>query len=447
MDWLIRFPGNHRILFAFLVLLLVLLAGRLLFWRGKQKRTSRPSLAEALKGLMVGRPVHRTARRAVRTSGLPGDPPLQKCDVDVLPGKGEEHTLRERMGSPNFKGRALADEPRGIVVWFATDRRREASDSVSFSGKRSEAEGGPAAMTYGTAYITLPPGHVTGRIEQRHFWNVLVDENDGYRFIVIHPPQVLSVTRFFSDVAAHVRDSSRKDVLVFVHGYRVGFDDGLKRLAQIAVDLGFEGAPILYSWPSKRRLFGYGVDSATVRWTVPHLETFLTDVIRQTAADRIYLLAHSLGTDALTTVLQLVRRSMGDAVRPLFRHVVLAAPDIDAGTFATVATEITPLAGLVTLYASATDRPLAISGRLLHGYARAGHVRGGLVVAPPMETIDATGLDSTFLRHSYFGSTDPMLSDMHELLFMDARADDRFGLIRRDTDVRGRFWQFAPRSR
>jgi len=447
MGWLSHFPGDHRILFALLVLPLLVFALTRLFSGGTQKRTSGPFLVDALRRLMTGRPIHRTARRQVRTSGLPEDPPLQKYDLDVLPGKGEELTLRERMGPPNFKDRALPDEPRGVVVWFATDRRRETSDSVSFSAKRSDADGAGAAMTYGTAYITLPPGHVTGRIEQRHFWHVLIDPDDGKRFIVIHPPQVLSVARFFSDVAAHVRDSSRKDVLVFVHGYRVGFDDGLKRLAQISVDLGFEGAPILYSWPSKRRLFGYGVDSATVRWTVPHLETFLGDVIRQTGAERIYLLAHSLGTDALTTVLQLLRRSMGEAARPLFRHVVLAAPDIDAGTFATVATEITPLAHLVTLYASATDRPLAISGGLLHGYARAGHVKGGLVVAPPMETIDATGLDSTFLRHSYFGSADPMLSDMHELLFMDMHADDRFGLVRRDTDVRGRFWQFAPRSR
>jgi hypothetical protein len=65
MDWLIRFPQDHRILFA-LVLLLLVFGGSQLFWRGKRKRTSRPSLGEALKRIMVGKPIRRTAGPAAR---------------------------------------------------------------------------------------------------------------------------------------------------------------------------------------------------------------------------------------------------------------------------------------------------------------------------------------------------------------------------------------------
>jgi esterase/lipase superfamily enzyme len=169
-------------------------------------------------------------------------------------------------------------------------------------------------------------------------------------------------------------------------------------------------------------------------------------VIKRTGAERLYLLAHSLGNDALTTVLQLMRRSMGATVKPVFRHVVLAAPDVDAGAFEVTATEITPLAQTVTLYASATDWALRVSGGAVHGHRRAGQTAGGLVVVPPMETIDATGIDSSFLKHSYFGSTDPLLSDMHSLLFEDERAEERYGLLHNDSDPRGRFWQFAPRG-
>jgi len=332
-------------------------------------------------------------------------------------------------------------------VWFGTDRQREASHIVRFSGERAQARRPSDTMTYGTAYVTLPPGHVTGRIEQRRRWQIFADPEDARRFVVIHPPQILSLERFFDDIALHVRDASRKDVLVFVHGYNVSFDDGLKRLAQIAVDLGFDGAPVLYSWPSEHRARDYGVDAANIRWTASHLEAFLGNVIKRTKAERIYLLAHSLGNDAVTTVLQLLRRSMStDDVRPMFRHVVLAAPDIDGGTFETTATEITPLAQLVTLYAAATDRALLLSGGPVHGHPRAGQATGGLVVVPPMETIDATGIDSSFLKHSYFGSADPLLSDMHALLFKDERAAERYGLLHNDTNPRGRFWQFAPRG-
>jgi esterase/lipase superfamily enzyme len=355
------------------------------------------------------------------------DPPSGRFDTDVLPAPPlkagtrplQEPTLRERLGPPDFKRAPSETAPRGAVLWFATDRSQASSGVVGFTGDRAN---GRLPMSYGTAYVTLPPKHVTGRIEQRRFWQIFADPDDARRFVVIHPPQLLSVGRFWDDVSGHVRESSRRDVLVFVHGYNVSFDAGLKRLAQITVDLGFEGAPLLYSWPSGSQARKYGVDAATIRWTAPHLEAFLRDVIAHTLADRIYLLAHSLGNDALTSVLQLLRRTLPHTPAPLFRQVVLAAPDVDAGAFEITATEITPLAHLVSLYASQTDRALSLSGSVVHKYPRAGSVTGGLVVVPPMETIDATGVDSSFLKHSYFGSTDPLLGDLHQLLLTDTRA-------------------------
>jgi hypothetical protein len=190
---------------------------------------------------------------------------IQRLEAHVWPGdttrvayEGDgpaQQTLRERLGPPDFKNAASKTDPRGVVVWFGTDRQRESSYVVRFSGERAQFQNPleTVAMRYGTAYITLPPSHVTGQIEQRRCWQIFADPLDARRFVVIHPPQILPEDRFFEDVAFHVREASRKDVLVFVHGYNVSFDDGLKRLAQITVDLGFEGAPILYSWPSESR--------------------------------------------------------------------------------------------------------------------------------------------------------------------------------------------------
>ena len=41
-----------------------------------------------------------------------------------------------------------------------------------------------------------------------------------------------------------------KQVFVFVHGFNVSFENALRRTAQIAYDLNFDGAPFLFSWPS-----------------------------------------------------------------------------------------------------------------------------------------------------------------------------------------------------
>ncbi|MFX7906697.1 alpha/beta hydrolase, partial [Acinetobacter baumannii] len=40
------------------------------------------------------------------------------------------------------------------------------------------------------------------------------------------------------------------DVLVFVHGYNVSFEDAARRAGQLAVDLKFGGRTLLYSWAS-----------------------------------------------------------------------------------------------------------------------------------------------------------------------------------------------------
>ena len=39
-------------------------------------------------------------------------------------------------------------------------------------------------------------------------------------------------------------------VLVFVHGYNTGFDDGVYRVTQIAQDTRYPGTPMLFSWAS-----------------------------------------------------------------------------------------------------------------------------------------------------------------------------------------------------
>jgi hypothetical protein len=49
------------------------------------------------------------------------------------------------------------------------------------------------------------------------------------------------------------------------------------------------------------------------------------------------------------------------------------------------------------------------------------------LVVEGIETIDVTGLDSSFAGHSYIGSNDPVLSDLYWLL-SDMVASNRFGL-------------------
>lgn len=105
-------------------------------------------------------------------------------------------------------------------------------------------------------------------------------------------------------------------------------------------------------------------------------------------------------------------------------HLVLAAPDIDADTFAELAGTLQRLSKRVTLYESSNDRAIHASKRL-HGNPRAGEP---LLVLPGLDTIDASAIDTDFLGHSYFSDNWPLLSDLHALISRDEAPGSRFGL-------------------
>src|SRR5258708_7686924 len=116
-------------------------------------------------------------------------------------------------------------------------------------------------------------------------------------------------------------------------------------------DLGFDGAPIAYSWPSEGSLVRYAVDLNNNEWTIQHLRWFLEDLSARSGATTIHIIAHSMGNRALVNALnQLVSRNT--PARPRFGQVLLMAPDIDAGTFVQLAHALENCADRVTLYAS-----------------------------------------------------------------------------------------------
>ncbi|MFZ2407417.1 MAG: alpha/beta fold hydrolase [Methylobacter sp.] len=246
---------------------------------------------------------------------------------------------------------------------------------------------------------------------------------------------------FFSSLRSQIKNSKEKQAFVFVHGYNVSFEDAARRTAQMAYDLGFDGAPIFFSWPSQDKTAAYTVDEANQEWAVPHLKTFLTGVSSRTGAKKIYLIAHSMGTRALSAAL----REMANE-RPnhrLFKEVVLAAPDIDAEVFQRdIFPKIQPLAGRITLYASSKDKALQAS-KLVHAYSRAGESEiNRLVIAPGLDTVDASLVDTSFLGHSYYADNRSVISDLYYLL-SNGNPPGQRNLLEKNRKSQ-KYWAFKP---
>ncbi len=290
-----------------------------------------------------------------------------------------------------------------VRVFYATDRGRTgSSDPDDFYC------GDFASLEYGRVEVSIPSTHESGELEGP---SILRFEfrADPDKHIVLNSVEPILKNDFFRAVRDSMEVADSREAFVFIHGYNVSFHAAARRAAQLAHDLEFAGVPFFYSWPSDGKLLRYAADEQDVRLTVPNLTSFLTDVVRLTDAERVHIVAHSMGSRALAAALTEIGR---DVSEPLFGEVIFAAPDIDAREFRTmIAPAIVGTAERITLYASSNDKALGLS-QFLHNYPRAGDSGEALTVVEGIETIDASVIDTSLLGHSYFADAAKLVSDL-----------------------------------
>lgn len=326
------------------------------------------------------------------------------------------------------------DGVRGVRVFFATDRSMDvtAAPNQRFGAGRSDVK-------YGTSFVSIPTAHVAGELESPSLLRFEFSE-DPAKHVVMMNAVVKPKDRFFSELAARVHGSTTKQGFIFVHGYNVSFEDAARRTAQISYDLGFDGAPIFYSWPSQATVKGYTVDESNIEWSQANLKAFFADVLARSDAQQIHLVAHSMGSRAVTRAVASLLTENPDA-RIRLGELILTAPDIDADIFKRdIAPVLAAAQQSTTLYSSSGDIALAAS-KEVNGYARAGDAGDGLVVVPGIETIDATSVDTDLYGHSYFAEARSVLSDISYLMRTGLRANQRPGLTPLASSD-GIYWSF-----
>lgn len=308
-----------------------------------------------------------------------------------------------------------------VDVFYATDRKIISSESIS-----NRYGDGRDQVKYGIAKVSIPRNHKMGALEGPTLWR-LEFRSDPDNHVVVLNFEPLDSSAFFQSIETQTKLSKRKSAFIFVHGYNVTFEDAARRTAQIHYDLGFEGTPVFYSWPSAGEISKYTVDESNVAWSTGNLESFLRDFAENSKADRIYLIGHSMGTRSLTGAYAALIAKQPE-LRKKFVEIILAAPDIDSDVFKRdIAPAMLAGEGNITLYASSEDHPLQLSKKI-HGYPRAGDSGSGLVVIKGMESIDSTGMGTDFLNHSYAVENRSILSDISNIIRNGLRAQDRPGL-------------------
>ena len=159
-------------------------------------------------------------------------------------------------------------------------------------------------------------------------------------------------------------------------------------------------------------------DEASVSASVKYFKQFLTALIQKSGASKLHIIAHSMGNRLVVDTLEKLAAEKV-AFQSIIRHVVLAAPDIDASVFKQQVVPAFKGVNRVTLYASSEDKALQISMSMRAQYPRAGQSGSNICLIKGVDTIDASKVGTTWLGHGYFADTKALIDDIHMLITND----------------------------
>jgi len=258
----------------------------------------------------------------------------------------------------------------------------------------------------GICDVTVPTSYVpgTGVIPRPVRIGQIELPEDPSRHVVLHEVLTLEESEFFARLREDVArpENPEREAFVFIHGYNNTFKGAAYRTALIARDLEFPGPAIFFSWPSRGELEDYPADEEAADYSVPYVRDFIEKVSRHSGARKLHLFAHSMGNRPLTEALQTLLRGEWPE-KECVKEVILAAPDIPQQRFRTqLLPDLVGKGPRVTLYASSRDLALATS-KAVHKQPRAGQGGPFVVLAPGLDTVDASGIEQPILSlgHNY----------------------------------------------
>jgi esterase/lipase superfamily enzyme len=366
-------------------------------------------------------------------------------DAQLQPPPAANRGSLPRPGEIAGKDRRYQQNAQGFAtvrVFYGTNRAptRESKPAQLYGGARGD-------LQYGSLDVTIPRIHQEAQLETQPRWVEYTFTADQAamraQYVLLDKVTPLEKSEFVRQLHQQISESRFKDVFIFVHGYNNTFEDAARRTAQMAYDLDFDGTPMLYSWPSQGSASAYAVDEAAVGISGRRLADFLETVVTLSGAQRIHLIAHSMGNRALIEALQtyLAKRAPENR-QHIFGQIVFTAPDVDRDYFTDAIPSLAGSAERVTLYASDNDYALRTS-QFVHGAPRAGTAGDDVIVRlAGLDSIDMSSVPADALGHSYFAANSGAIYDIFRLLWRGDPPPQRCGMSNRKAGSSLTVWWF-----
>lgn len=262
--------------------------------------------------------------------------------------------------------------------------------------------------------------------------------------------------RFIAEIDRRLARSRSNDVFIYVHGYKVDFEEPVLVAAELWHFLGYNGAFIAFSWPTTASNLAYLSDIESAIASARALRKLIVFISEHSQAERIHLIGYSAGTRLVGRViadLGLLAYGLSDDElrrRARLGHVILTGSDVDrAALGGYILDGALRIPASLTIYASAKDRALGLS-RFVFGRYRSGQLEDVSELGPStraffenttaLRAIDVTRAEgsATGNGHAYFRSSPWVSSDILTTLLYDLPPEDR-GLVWSDELP---FWTF-----
>jgi esterase/lipase superfamily enzyme len=184
--------------------------------------------------------------------------------------------------------------------------------------------------------------------------------------------------------------TSGRNVLIYVHGFNQTFEAAALDAARVSDSIRFVGETMVFSWPSRGKLFDYGYDRESAMWSRDALDQVIEGLMASPTIGRVNIVAHSIGTMLTMEALRQLYAKRGDAAADRIGAVVFASPDIDMDVFTSSVERIGPLAGKITVITATNDRALAVSRWMNGGTTRVGAAEKTQLEKLGLRVIDAS---------------------------------------------------------
>ncbi len=360
----------------------------------------------------------------------------------------------------------------GVELLFITNRATE----TNAENNQPYGEGRSPSLTFGTTVVEMVPGlgwwdlKYQSRLPERTR-DVLLELGrvaeegrfppEPYDFEVTASGAVRSAavlkehrkvkTRFHDLMSEQLRQSPRKEVILYVHGFNETFASAAFTMGELCHFFGREHVCALFTWPASASgdfLTSYITTTESATYAVSHLAKTIRMIAQTPGVDGMHLMAHSRGSALLLNALrELGIEAIAAGVEPVKAFKIdkvvflFLAPDIDLDVavnqmqlFVSNPDMITRwsgqrlprfMSGRLTIYASPQDRALFVSRFLFRSRRRVGQLSLAELTDDStkpyaewgmMDIIVYQGERTDLFAHSYFATNPRVSSDLIQLI-------------------------------